>query len=133
MAALMRFLSWIGPLAGIGAMALGLLHWFLHISFLELHILFGSVVTLALLASGVVALFTRGLRAMGVLALVCAFIVPAFGMAQMQLLVGELHWLVRVAHLLVGAAAVGLTERICGRYAQLRQRRGADEPAAQAS
>lgn len=39
MSILMQIVKWTGPLAGVGALALGLLHWFLHISFLELHML----------------------------------------------------------------------------------------------
>src|SRR5690554_3142721 len=111
MSILMQIVKWTGSLAGVGALALGLLHWFLHISFLELHMLFGVLVTLALLTSGVVALFTRKLRVMGVIAIGFALIVPVFGVTQMQILVGDFHWLIRVAHLLVGAAAIDLTER----------------------
>jgi uncharacterized membrane protein YuzA (DUF378 family) len=43
--------------------------------------------------------------------MVFALIVPVFGITQMQILVGDFHTLIRVAHLLVGAAAVILTER----------------------
>lgn len=121
MSIFVNILKWTGPLAGIGAMILGLLHWFLHISFLEFHMLFGVLVTLALLTSGVVALFTRKLRVMGVIAIGFALIVPVFGVTQMQILVGDFHWLIRVAHLLVGAAAIDLTERICEQYMQIRQ------------
>jgi hypothetical protein len=133
MVMVMRILNWTGPIAGIGALTLGLLHWFFHISFLEFHILFGIIVTLALLASGLVALFTKGLRVLGALAMVCAVIVPVFGMAQMQILVGNFHWVVRVAHLLVGAAAINLTERICGQYIKSKQKPATGNQAIQAS
>jgi hypothetical protein len=133
MVMVMGILNRIGPIAGIGAVTLGLLHWFFHISFLELHIFFGVMVTLALLASGIVALFTKGLRALGALATVCAVIVPVFGMTQMQILVGDFHWLIRVAHLLVGAGAINLNERICGQYIKIKQKPTTGEQAAQAS
>jgi hypothetical protein len=111
-----------GSLAGIGAVTLGLLHWFFRISLLELHMLFGVVVTLALLIAGIVAVFTRGLRVLGAIAVGLALIVPVFGMTQMQILVGDFHWLIRAAHLLVGAAVVILTERICGQYMQIKRK-----------
>lgn len=56
---------------------------------------------------------------MGMAAVALAPVVPLFGMTQTQILVGDLHWLIRVAHLLVGFAAVGLTERIGERYSQI--------------
>jgi hypothetical protein len=122
MSIFIRILMRAGPLAGIGAITLGLLHWFFRISFIEIHILFGLLVTLALLIAGIVAVFTRGLRVLGAIAIVFALIVPVFGVTQMQILVGDFHWLIRVAHLLVGAAAVSLTARICGQYMQVRQK-----------
>jgi len=108
MSIFIRILSWTGPLAGIGAITLGLLHWFFRISFLQIHMLFGVFVTLALLIAGSVAVFTKGLRVLGAIAIVFALIVPVFGITQMQILVGDFHWLIRVAHLLVGVAAVSL-------------------------
>jgi uncharacterized membrane protein YuzA (DUF378 family) len=128
-----RILKWIGPLAGIGAITLGLLHWFFRISFLQIHMLFGVVVTLALLSAGSVAVSTKELRVLGAIAIVFALIVPVFGITQMQILVGDFHWLIRVAHLLVGAAAVILTERIGEQYMQIKQKLVAGKEAVQAS
>jgi hypothetical protein len=133
MSSFIRILKWTGPLAGIGAVTLGLLHWFFHISFIEIHMLFGVVVTLALLITGSVAVFTKGLRVLGAIAIVFALIVPVFGITQTRILVGDFHWLIRVAHLLVGAAAVSLTERICEQYIQIKQKPVAGKEAVQAS
>ena len=128
-----RILMWTRLVAGIGAITLGLLHWFFHISFIELHMLFGVLVTLALLIAGSVAVFTRGLRVLGVMAIVFALIVPVFGITQMQILVGDFHWLIRVAHLLVGVAAVSLTGSICEQYVQIKQKLVAGKEAVKAS
>jgi hypothetical protein len=122
MSIFIRILMRTGQLAGVGAIILGLLNWFFHISFIEIHMLFGVFVTLALLISGIVAVFTTRLRVLGVIAIVLAFIVPVFGRTQMLILVGDFHWLIQVAHLLVGATAVILTERICGQYMQIKQK-----------
>ncbi len=133
MSMFIRILKWTGPLAGVGAMTLGLLHWFFHISFLELHMLFGVLVTLALLITGSVGVSTKGLRVLGAIAIVFALIVPVFGITQTRILVGDFHWLIRVAHLLIGAAAVSLTERISERYLQIKQKPLACKEAVQAS
>ena len=133
MSMFIRILMRTGSLAGTGAITLGLLHWFFRISFLQIHMLLGVVVTLALLASGIVAVFTKGLRVLGAGAIVFALIVPVFGISQMQILVGDFHWLIRVAHLVVGAAAVILTERIGEHYMQIKQKPVAGKEALQAS
>src|SRR5579859_8299600 len=72
MSIFMRILLRTGPLAGIGALILGLLNWFFHINFIEIHMLFGFLVTLTLLIVGSVAVFTKGLRVLGVIAIVFA-------------------------------------------------------------
>jgi hypothetical protein len=133
MSIFMRILMRAGQLAGIGAVTLGLLHWFFSISFIELHMLFGVLVTLALLIAGSVAVFTKGLRVLGAMAMVFALIVPAFGLNQMLILVGDFHWLIQVAHLLVGAAAVILTERIGEQYMQIKQKLVAGKEAVKVS
>lgn len=133
MSLFMRSLMRIGPLAGTGAITLGLLHWFFDISFLQLHMLLGVVVTLALLTSGSVAVCTKGLRLQGASAIVFALVVPVFGITQMQILVGDFHWLIRVAHLLVGAAAVIFTEQIGRHYIELKQKPVAGKEVLQAS
>jgi hypothetical protein len=111
-----------GQLAWIGAITLGLLHWFFHISFIGIHMLFGILVTLALLIAGGIAVFTTKLRVLGVIAIVFAPIVPVFGLTQMLILVGNFHWLIQIAHLLVGTTAVILIERICEQYKQIKQK-----------
>lgn len=40
---------------------------------------------------------------------------PAFGVLQMQLLPGGMHWLIQILHLLVGFAAVGVGQVLARR------------------
>ena len=47
-----------------------------------------------------------------VLAVTWGLFVVAFGMTHSQILPGDWHWLVRVAHLLVGLVAMGVAERL---------------------
>nr|BBH86473.1 hypothetical protein KTC_12240 [Thermosporothrix sp. COM3] len=111
-----RVIHWISNIAGAGALVLGLLHWFAHISFLSVHMWFGLTVTLALLALSVILLLTRGLRVAGASGIIYAIIIPLFGMNQFQLLIGEWHWLVQGAHLLVGAGAMAFVGIMSGYY-----------------
>ena len=129
----MRILVRTGQLAWIGAITLGLLHWFFNISFIEIHMLFGILVTLALLLASSVAVFTPGIRVLGAIAMVFALIVPVFGRTQMLILVGDFHWLIQVIHLLIGTSAVILVENIGKRYIRIKQSPVAGMKAVQAS
>jgi hypothetical protein len=51
-------------------------------------------------------------------AIVWGVVVVALGMTQDSLLIGELHWIIQVLHLLVGLGAVGQAETLA------RQTRG---------
>ena len=123
-----RIIHWISNIAGTGALVLGLLHWFASISFLSAHMLFGLTVTLALLALSIVLLFTRGMRVAGALGIIYTMIIPIFGMQQFLLLIGDWHWLVRVAHLLISAGAMGFVGIMSARYLRLKQAKGKNTP-----
>ncbi|MGH2478480.1 MAG: hypothetical protein ACRDHW_02330 [Ktedonobacteraceae bacterium] len=79
-----------------------------HPDLTNIHMLFGLIVALALLILAVSAVFSSGLRKLGVIGIVYAFIVPVFGARQQMILVGDLHWLVETAHLIIGFGAIGL-------------------------
>ena len=113
-----RIIQWITGIAGLLALALGLLYWFAAANGIPVHMILGLVVTLGLLSLGVIALLTRGMRPLGAAAVVYALFVPAFGMTQATILPGELHWLIRLAHLLVGIGALALMGAISARYRQ---------------
>ncbi len=115
-----RILVWIGRIAGLGAILLGLLFWIANIDFISLHILFGLTVALVLLALSIVLVFTRGTRGLGVIGIVYALILPIFGLRQATLLVGNLHWLIQAAHLLVGIGALALIQVMGTRYERSR-------------
>jgi hypothetical protein len=48
-------------------------------------------------------------------------ILPVFGLTQSRLLVGNMHWLIQVARLLVGLGALTLIQVIYARYERLKQ------------
>ncbi len=116
-----RIIAWIARLALMATLVLGLLFWIAQMSLISLHMLFGLIGVLSLLVLGTVAVFTRGIRLLGALSMVYAFIVPAFGLTQSLILVGNLHWLIQTAHLLVGIGAMALVQVISTRYRRLRR------------
>lgn len=103
-----RIIQWIGGIAGLGALVLGLLFWIANINLTNIHMLFGILIALALLVLGIIAVSTRGVRMLGVVGIVYALILPAFGLTQRMLLIGDTHWLIRALHLLVGLGALAL-------------------------
>ena len=65
---------------------------------------------------GTVAAFTGGIRLLGVGSMVDAVIVPVFGLTQSMILAGNLHWLFRTAHPLIGIGVMALAQMIDKRY-----------------
>src|SRR5258708_5367706 len=124
-----RLISLIARVALMVTLGLGLLYWvaqlfgwsgplvFLaQIGFPNIHEVFGIIGVLGLLILGSGAVFTKGSRLLGMGSIIYALLVPAFGMTQTVILVGNLHWLIRAAHLLVGIGAMMLVIRIEKRY-----------------
>ena len=116
-----RIVQWIAGIAGLGALALGLLFWIAHIDLLNIHMLLGLTVALALLVLSIVMVATRGMRLLGAIGIVYAFILPVFGLTQSGILTGSTHWLIQVAHLLVGLGALALAGIMGTRYIRLKR------------
>ena len=118
----MTIFDWILRIAGSVALVLGLLIWAFQLdNITNIHMLFGLLVTLALLVISLLAAFTRGLRLLGIIGIVYAFILPLLGMNQETLLIGNLHWLIQVIHMLVGVGSLALAGVISVRYRRLKQ------------
>lgn len=113
---------WVASIIGLGALLLGLAFWLFQINLISVHMLFGLIVTLSLLGLGITMLFSRGLRLLGIISIIYAPILPIFGMTQDRLLIGDLHWLIRVAHMLVGIGALALIGLIGARYQALKRK-----------
>jgi hypothetical protein len=74
--------------------------------------LLGFVLVLLLWAlAGLAARAGAGLGLAG-LGIVWGLVVVALGMTQTRLLPGDFHWVIKLLHLLVGLAALGLAERL---------------------
>jgi hypothetical protein len=118
-----RMLTWIARIAWLGAIILGLLFWITGIDLISLHMLFGLTLGLAMIALGIVLLFKNGVRLLGIAGIVYAIILPIFGLTQTRLLVGNLHWLIQAAHLLVGIGAIALVQVMSTRYEGIKEGR----------
>ena len=96
-------------LFGIALVVLGICFWTGHaLSLLQLHMTLGALFVVSLWVLAVIGLMGRGTRGMALVVLIWSLIVPALGVTQVTLLPGSDHWVVQVAHLLVGLIAVGL-------------------------
>jgi hypothetical protein len=116
-----RILQITVGLAGLCALVLGLLIWIANIDLTDIHMLFGLLVALGLLAMSIIALTAPGLRLWGLVGIVYAIIVLIFGVSHSILLVGNLHWLIQTLHLLVGIGAIVLTGFLGARYRTLKR------------
>ena len=110
----------IATIAALVAVAFGM-GTYTHADFTDIHMLFGLIVALALLILAVIAVFSSGLRRLGAIGIVYAFIVPIFGVTQQMILVDNLHWLVETAHLVVGFGALALIGAIGERFARRKK------------
>src|SRR5207249_4047957 len=92
---------------------LGILFWTGNaFTFIPLHMLSGLLLVLAIWLQAGLALRFSGSLGLAVLAFGWGAVVVALGMTQDSLLPGDLHWLIKVLHLLVGLGAVGLAEAL---------------------
>ena len=114
-----RILQWITGIVGLVALVLGLMFWIANIDLISLHRLLGFIVALGLLVMSLVAVSTKGMRVLGLVGVVYAFFLPVFGLSQQTLLIGDLHWLIQTAHLLVGIGALALAGIMGTRYLRL--------------
>jgi uncharacterized membrane protein YuzA (DUF378 family) len=96
-------------------LVLGVLFWTGNaFDLVPLHQLLGIVLVLGLWALAILSWRAAAPPGLVIGALVWGLIVVWLGLNQQTLLPGDLHWLVRVLHLLVGLAAVGLAEALGG-------------------
>lgn len=100
---------WIVRISGTLQLLLGVSFWTGHgYQYLPLHIINGFVIVLTLWTAAVLALIARTRDGLALFGLLWGLALPAFGLVQATLLVGSSHWIVRIAHLLMGLAAMGI-------------------------
>jgi hypothetical protein len=105
--------TWIVRVAGIMQIVLGALFWTGHyLQYVQLHISNGILVVLGLWTLAILALSARQRRGLALFALVWGLALPAFGMPQAKILIGPMHWIIRVIHLCMGVAALSIADRL---------------------
>lgn len=115
-----RLLQIIAAVCGVIALTFGM-GTYTHTNLINIHMLFGLLVSLVLLVQAILATATSGLRRLGIIGIVYALIVPIFGVTQQMILVGDLHWLVEAAHLFVGVGAITLVGTIAARFVLIKK------------
>ncbi len=115
-----RIISWIARIVGAAALLLGLFYWITGIDIVIYHMLCGLTLALSFLILSIIMVFTGGLRLLGIIGILYALILPVFGATQGEILPGDLHWLIRAAHMLVGIGALALIQSITTRYQRLK-------------
>ena len=78
----------------------------------NLHMAIGTLFVLALWIIAGIALTKRRAPGLTAFALVWGIVVLGLGMTQRSSLVGDLHWVIRVLHLVVSIAAMPFAERL---------------------
>jgi hypothetical protein len=112
MTKLVKVLLMLARLLVVVQLALGLAIWPGGASLAAPHSALGSLFVLDAWIIALIALFALPRRAVPLFTLAFGAVVMWLGMAQMTLLVGSAHWTVRVVHLLLGLALLGLVEML---------------------
>jgi hypothetical protein len=101
---------------GVLMIILGGLFWTGNaLTLIPIHMLLGILLVLLLWSLAFMAARNDVHPGVVALAVVWGLVVPVLGMTQDALLVGPLHWLIQVLHLLVGLTAIGLAETLARR------------------
>src|SRR3954464_1635660 len=112
MTRLTTILIMIARLLGVAQILTGFAFWFGWMPSTSAHFGMGSLLVLVVWIIALIGLFALPKRGIPLLAMLWGGIVLWFGMTQTTFLVGGSHWIVRVAHLLVGVSMLGLAEAI---------------------
>ncbi len=84
-------------------------HWYQYVT---VHMAVGVLFVLLLWTLAVTALLRRVNARLAVVAILWGLMIAAFGVTQQRLLPGDLHWVIRLLHLIVGVAAMPVAERL---------------------
>jgi uncharacterized integral membrane protein len=84
-------------------------------SLVDMHRTVGIAYVVLLWVLAIIALVQRRAVKIALFAIVWGFVIAALGFAQQGILIGDLHWIVRVVHLIIGLAAMPIAERLAPR------------------
>jgi hypothetical protein len=84
-------------------------HW---INAIPVHRTIGMIYVALLWILAMLALVKRANMGLALFAIVWGVVIVALGMTQQTILVGSLHWIVRVLHLVIALSAMPIAERL---------------------
>ena len=84
-------------------------HWY---SLVNVHMAVGVLYVLMLWGVAGIAVAQHRLVGLAAFAFLWGVVIAAFGMTQQGILPGDLHWIIRVMHLVIGIAAMPIAERL---------------------
>src|SRR5262245_66402210 len=82
------------------------------ISLVDLHRTIGVLFVLALWIIAIIALVQRRSPGLAAFAILWGLLVAGLGFMQQGILIGDLHWIIRVLHLAIGVAAMPIAEKL---------------------
>jgi hypothetical protein len=88
-------------------------------SLVDMHRTVGVIYVILLWVLAILALVQRRSVKVALFAIVWGFVIAMLGFAQQRFLIGDLHWVVRVLHLIIGLAAMPIAERLAPRPTRL--------------
>ncbi|MGB2941189.1 MAG: hypothetical protein WBD38_12930, partial [Candidatus Dormiibacterota bacterium] len=98
-------------IGGLVMLILGLSFWTGHLaSLVPLHRILGFVLVIALWTLATIAFRAGAPLGQVILAFAWGFVAPALGLTQDAILVGGLHWIAQIIHLVVGLLLIGQAE-----------------------
>lgn len=117
----MRILLAILRLLASVQLLLGVCFWLGYaLTWIPFHLAVGSLFVLVLWIMGIVGARQGAGAGMAIAAIGWGLLVAAIGMVQQRVLIGEMHWIVRVTHLIVALAALPLAGVIYARVQKAR-------------
>jgi hypothetical protein len=99
-------------LAFVVQLVLGICFWVGRLTqYVNVHMIIGSLFVLALWGIAIAGLRTAA-KGPAIALVVLGLIIAGFGMSQTTIMMGDMHWIVRVVHLLLAMIAMPLAERL---------------------
>ena len=103
---LLRIFAGLQVVVGIG---LWTGHWY---SIVDAHRAVGMIFVILLWTMAIIALVKRRRIGLALFAVLWGVVIAAVGFTQQRILPGDLHWIVRVLHLIIGLAAMPIAEKL---------------------
>jgi hypothetical protein len=95
---------------------MGIVLWTGHgYSLVGMHRAIGVGFVLVLWSIALLSLAARRGIGLALFALLWGLVIAALGFTQQRILIGDMHWVVRVLHLVIGLSAMPLAERLARR------------------